>query len=115
MPELFSALIRDPVTGETAADIAVADITVTADREAIVDFTHSFFFAGYGILVLRRQEISYVKNFFTDLRMQETMMLVFLLIIVTGLMSVSHCVSHSNTTPSLPQRLGSRAQAQPGL
>lgn len=43
---------------ENRVDIAIGGVAVTKDREHLVDFTHSFFMAGLGILVEKRKNIS---------------------------------------------------------
>jgi ABC-type amino acid transport substrate-binding protein len=48
----WTGMIGEVVRGE--ADLAVADLTVTAHREAAVDFTHPYMSLGLGVLYSRR-------------------------------------------------------------
>lgn len=54
-------LLESVSSGNT--DVAIAGITITAEREKTVDFSHSFFESGLQILVPTRSQVSPVKSF----------------------------------------------------
>lgn len=56
LPELLEAVEQGQV------DVAAAALTVTAEREARMDFSHPFFHTGFGIAVPRRAEESILSS-----------------------------------------------------
>jgi len=66
-------------------DLAVAALTITAEREKVMDFTHAFYSTGFGIAVPRKQQgnwLGFVRLFISWQFLQATGGLIVLLLLV---------------------------------
>lgn len=80
LPDLIESVKKKEV------DIAVSPLTITAEREQFLDFTHSYYTTGLGIAVKRKDSnsiISYVNKIFS-LEFIRVISVIFLILFIIG-------------------------------
>lgn len=71
---------------ENKIDIAVSPLTITAEREKVFDFTHSYFTTGLSIAVINKSGnnlISFLKKIFS-IEVIEVIILIFTILFIVG-------------------------------
>ena len=104
----FKELI--PFIVDKKADVAIGAITINEEREEIVDFSHSIFDSGLGILLSKKSKnINFtgtIKTFFNEGYKQFFKPLIFLLVLVLILGSFLYFFERNNGSMSLNYFIG---------
>ncbi|NHX27612.1 transporter substrate-binding domain-containing protein, partial [Escherichia coli] len=80
----FAAMLGD--VGEGAADIAVANISITAEREKVLDFSHAIFQSGLQIMVPQGNQTSVIWQALKSPDLMLAVLIAFLMLFGGGML-----------------------------